>query len=85
MNEGSTITIVIPLQESSVQDTVSIDIYSSKGIFLRRLGATLKEQKYISVWDGLDREQNPVPSGVYFLYLKSCNSKMSTLTLIIFR
>jgi hypothetical protein len=69
-------------------DAIGIVIHDIAGRAVRRLDGDLvpaKPGEYAVVWDGLDDQGRPVPSGAYYCFLKPGDGLASTYRLVVVR
>jgi len=83
--EAKLVRIVIPICSLMAIGYRDIDIYSRHGVFVRRMKAVQSNRSYTAVWDGLDKEQKPVPPGVYFVQVRRGNNNPYVFSLMLFR
>ena len=86
LSEAGKVRFMIPVRGLSDRRRLNIDVYSSRGVFLKRTIAVRSNRLFVAEWDGMDREKRPVLSGIYFLYIKNgATKKKKILSLIVFR
>lgn len=67
------VTIKVSLGEGSTEKVIRTGIYNITGemIFVPGLEALQSQQEFEFQWDGLDRDGNPLPAGVYIFILQT--------------
>lgn len=62
--------------EVSQDSWVEIDIFNTKGQYVRKLESMFREKgRYTCLWDGRDDQRNVCATGVYYCVMKSGNAK----------
>ena len=70
---SASVTIKFSLGEGSTEKVIRTGIYNITGemIFVPGLEAMQSQQEFEFQWDGLDRDGNPLPAGVYIFILQT--------------
>jgi hypothetical protein len=70
---SASVTITVSLGEGSTEKVIRTGIYNITGemIFVPGLEALQSQQEFEFQWDGLDRDGNPLPAGVYIFILQT--------------
>jgi hypothetical protein len=70
------VTISVNLNEINAEKVVRAGIYSVTGevVFMADTDASQSQREFELLWDGCDKEGNPVPSGVYIFILQTDKS-----------
>lgn len=79
------VRIIIPLRSYAAIRKRMVDIYTGRGVFVRRLSAPRTNTRFVAEWDGRDYQKRVMPAGLYFIHILSENSKAVVFSLMLFR
>jgi flagellar hook assembly protein FlgD len=70
---SASVTIKVSLGEGSTEKVIQAGIYNMTGerIFVPGAEALQSQQEFEFQWDGLDKDGNPLPAGVYIFILQT--------------